>query len=102
MPDVQPRFKAPAKAKRSKMTRDAVEMREVRRALLERSQGRCEARFSPLCTGVGTEAHHLKRRSAGGMNTVDNCVWVDAHCHARIHAAPAEAIAAGLLLPSWA
>ncbi len=102
MPDVQPRFKTTRRQKRSKMTQDAQEMRAARLALLERSGGRCEARFSELCTGVGVHAHHRKRRSQGGTNDPANLIWTCAPCHTKVHQSPAEALVAGLLTPGWA
>lgn len=96
------RFKEPRRKKPSKMTTDAREMRAARLVLLERSGGRCEARFSELCTGIGVHAHHIKRRSSGGSNDPSNLLWSCHFCHDRIHSSPAEALVAGLLKPGWA
>lgn len=85
-----------------KSRRDAQEMRAARLVLLERSGGRCEGRgFSDLCTGVGTEAHHLCKRSRGGTNDPSNLVWLCHFCHVKTETNPAEALVAGLLVPSW-
>lgn len=68
-----------------KARRDLAELRVARRALLERSRGYCEARYSANCSSVGTMAHHVKRRSQGGPNDPRNLLWVCAHCHGAIH-----------------
>lgn len=100
--EVHPRWKLPERRRKGKAARDAQELRETRRALLERSQGRCEPGFVLGCTGVGTTAHHIKRRSQGGGNDARNLLWTCAVCHAAIHNFPAMAAEAGLLAPSWA
>ncbi len=93
MNDVTPRWRRP---------RIRMSSRAVKRALLERSQGRCEGRgFSPLCTGVGVDVHHVVKRSAGGDDTPANCLLLCRFCHDRVEAAPAEALVAGLTKPSW-
>lgn len=97
----EPRFKQPSKRKPSKAARDRAELKLVRLHLLERSGGRCEVRWSELCTGVGTMAHHIVRRSAGGTNDPMNLVWTCAFDHDLIHANPAEALVRGFLKPGW-
>jgi hypothetical protein len=91
--------KRPTKIPRlsKKARRDRDELAAARPVLLERSRGRCEARVSPRCTGVGVQAHHVERRVHGGTNTPDNLVWLCWFCHDRIHANPIEAMARGLL-----
>ncbi len=97
--DVETRFKLPRKAKRSKMNRDRAELRATKRSMLERSLGRCEAGFSLMCTGVGTQAHHVRRRSQGGTNDLANLKWCCEPCHTTLHAQPELAREVGLLAP---
>lgn len=87
---VEPRWKTP---------RVRMNARAVKRALLERSGGRCEAAFSLMCTGVGVHAHHVKRASQGGSDDPSNRVWCCHPCHALIHAEPQSARDRGLLAP---
>lgn len=90
--------RTPLRAVGKKAQRDRAELRDVRAEVLLRSRGRCEARgFSPLCTGYGTQAHHIVRRSQGGTNDPANLLWVDAACHVAIHHHPAAAMRAGFL-----
>lgn len=98
--DTEPKMKParkrlPRVGKKGK--RDAKELHEARPLLIERSRGRCEARCSRLCTGIGVHAHHIRRRSQGGDNSLDNLLWVDAMCHDAIHAMPDAARQMGFL-----
>ena len=96
--EVDPRWKGAPKRK-SKVSRDASELRAIRRALLERSRGRCEAAFVLGCTGYGTEIHHVKRRSQGGDNSLTNTRFVCRACHVAAHNFPESAREFGLLAP---
>lgn len=87
-------------AKKSRPKGDSAELRRARRAVAARAQGRCEARFSSHCTGVGEHAHHIRRRSQGGRDTARNLLWICGACHSAAHANPAKAIEAGLLAPT--
>lgn len=62
--------------------------------------GRCAVRGDPLpweqCHG-----HHRLMKSAGGPNTLVNCLPVCARCHERIHRAGDAAYDAGWLVRSW-
>jgi hypothetical protein len=70
--------------------------------LIARSGGQCEAKgFSPHCTGVGNQAHHILRRSQGGSNDPENLLWVDNACHTAIHANPELARLSGYLKHGW-
>lgn len=70
--------------------------------VLTRSAGICEARFSPACTGYGTQLHHRKLRSRGGKDTVANLVSVCHLCHGHIHGEVKQATALGLIVSTWA
>jgi len=86
------------RAKVRRMTPDPVTP-EVRAEVKARSHGRCEARLLGVCTGSGQHAHHRKLRGPGdhrAVNLLDVCL----HCHDCIHAHPAKAYLAGLLLRS--
>ena len=86
----------PRVGKRGK--RNAAELRAVKADLLLRSRGRCESPgLSEHCTGYGTAAHHIVRRSQGGANTLDNLAWLCDPCHSYVHANPAHAFTLGLL-----
>lgn len=91
--NVEPRFKAPRRSSRSLYARSRTE-------IIERSQGRCEARIEHVCRGRGSHAHHRLPRSRGGGDTASNLAWLCSLCHAHIHAHPAESVAAGWLIPS--
>lgn len=53
--------------------------------------GRCEIGIHGICLGRGSQGHHRKLRSAGGGNTLCNCLWVCGPCHSAIHDSPALA-----------
>lgn len=89
--NVEPNFKVP-KAKRTRTS-----YARVRELLAQRSEGRCEARFSEQCEGRGVEAHHIVRRSQGGTDDPVDMVWLCTCCHTEIHANPKRAKAVGLL-----
>lgn len=110
--EVEPRFKqprAPKKPRRSlrrvgkRTLLDLGELKNAKVELLMRSQGRCEGKgFSDLCTGYGTEMHHIVRRSQGGSNDPTNLAFLCAFCHRAVHANPAKALVEGLLKPGGA
>lgn len=80
--------------------RRARRMREywkIRRWVLDRSEGRCEAKFSNLCRGRASQAHHVLPRSQGGDDTPGNLLAVCVACHAAIHDFPLAARKGGLL-----
>lgn len=72
----------------------------VRRQVLVRAEGRCEARFTSHCSGVVEHLHHRRRRSQGGGDTAANLVACCGFCHEAIHASPARAVVEGLLAPT--
>lgn len=87
-----PRSKA-----RSRFNRPRRVPTSVRRQVAARARGLCEARFSADCMTGGVHAHHKRRRSQGGPDTVENLLWVCTPCHLRIHTEIAEAVEHGLL-----
>jgi 5-methylcytosine-specific restriction endonuclease McrA len=84
-----------------KVARDRVELAQAKPLLLERSGGRCEAGQSPYCRGVGSEIHHLKKRSQGGSNDPRNLAWVCGPCNGWVEDNPDAAHRAGLVTKSW-
>lgn len=91
--DITPHFKTGLKVK----PRKRGISRATKRALLERSLGRCEAGFVLGCTGVGVHAHHKKRRAQLGSDEPENLFWVCMFCHDAIHRHPEAARELGLL-----
>ena len=77
------------------------ELDALRPLLAQRSQGRCEIGL-PGCQGIAVHPHHRKRRSQGGLNELRNLLHACGHCHCWAHAHIAEAVALGILVPSWA
>jgi hypothetical protein len=53
----------------------------VRRAVYQRSNGRCELRVPGVCTGRAAEIDHTKNRSQLGPHTLDNLRHSCAPCH---------------------
>jgi hypothetical protein len=88
-------------AKRRKL---APARKRCREAVIERSGGRCEAKFSMFCLGFGTQLHEKLTRARGGSITKPaNALWVCTYCHFEIHhSRPADATAAGLLISQHA
>jgi hypothetical protein len=71
----------------------------ARRAVRERSGGRCEIR-SHECTDLATAQHHRKRRRDGGHglgNLLDTC----APCHGLAHDQPAYARRRGWIVSAF-
>lgn len=75
----------------------------ARAALILRSGGRCEGNdFSPHCTGVGTDAHHIRPADRDeGRHEPDRMKLLCRWCHQEVHANPNLAGMAGLLKRSW-
>ena len=57
---------------------------EMRKAVHNRSGGKCEARIFGICTYTGTEIHHRKLRSRGGTNYLRNLMYCCSSCHLAI------------------
>lgn len=60
--------------------------------------GPCEAGTPGVCTGRAEHRHHKRRRSQGGGEGRANIALLCHACHSWIHANPAEARKAGLLV----
>lgn len=71
------------------------------RAVLRRSDGRCEARFSPRCSGRLDHIHHRQGRKGTGCNAPVLLLAVCWECHRAIHDEPSASYARGLLLHTW-
>lgn len=71
--------------------------RTARRRRLELAAGRCEAR-APGCTHGAVHTHHIRRRSQGGADELDNLLAVCASCHDWIHRNPEHARRNGWLI----
>jgi hypothetical protein len=80
-----------------KAKRESAALTAARKIALQRSEARCEARWSN-CTRQAEHAHHMRRRSQGGGDTPDNLLIVCSRCHTDIHANPAEAARRGHLI----
>lgn len=81
-----------------KALRDRAELVESAVLVDARSGGVCEARDWPHeCEGRATQYHHVRLRSQGGDNSPENLLHLCTQAHMRIHAFPADAVAAGLL-----
>jgi len=74
----------------------ADELAELAPLVEFRSRGNCECGRG--CGLRGAAAHHRKRRSQGGPNTLANLLWLADACHAHVHANPSESYDAGLLI----
>lgn len=92
-----------------KRRRSTARMAKLRIALNERCDGECERCGMPLDVqddgGYRFEIHHRQQRSAGGPDTITNCVAVSSSCHTlhrkSIHEDVAQATADGFLVASW-
>lgn len=74
-----------------KQARRIREVAKHRPEIIERSGGRCEgAFFSPLCTGIGTDLHHVRKRRVGD-DSPENLRLVCRPCHMAIEAEPQRA-----------
>lgn len=103
MTEVEPRWKQPRPPKARKpwgkkgRTRRWIVYAQVRSDVENRAKGRCELR-TPACVIRGDQCHHLLPRSAGGADSIANCVWVCDPCHRHAHANPAEAYRRGWMV----
>ena len=89
------RRKAPLRAKR-KSPEAKIAYAELRVEIMDRSMGRCQ-RKSPQCWGMGSDVHHVVRRSQGGTDDPANLKWLCRPCHQYIHEHVAESKAEGWL-----
>lgn len=74
-----------------------VTLAEATVVLVDWTGGRCQARIDGVCTYWGEHAHHVRRRSQGGSDTVSNLKWLCRACHSHVHESPAWAAEHGLL-----
>lgn len=79
------------------MKRTAASWRKARQAVHDRADGLCEGRCAPNCAGQGAHAHHVRLRSQGGTDDLENLRWLCHNCHSWVHASPYEAYRLGLL-----
>jgi hypothetical protein len=73
----------------------------ARKAVKDRSNGRCEVRYPDVCTGDATDWQHRQNRSQSGKWLASNGLHACRPCHAHIHANPAEAYEYGWSVPAW-
>ena len=73
---------------------------EAKREIVERSEGRCEARVDGVCTTYAQHAHHKRRQSQGGPDSAANLLAVCFDCHEWIHRNTSAAITHGFLIAS--
>lgn len=57
----------------------------------------CDVHHLPECNGRFEHKHHIRRRSQGGADTLENCLPVSSAHHDWIHAHVREAKALGFL-----
>lgn len=76
-----------------KQTTDRAELNAITDDIIARSGGVCEH-----CKNqTAVERHHIKRRSQGGTNTLDNIAHLCGDCHRWVHGNPTESAKLGLL-----
>ena len=68
--------------------------------IYERANGLCEAMVPPVCTFRGTDFHHRKLRSQGGVGEVNAGLLLCRACHHWVHHHPRQAEARGLIVRS--
>jgi predicted restriction endonuclease len=95
------------RASARRKARDGLSDAEWTLAVMERDGYRCQAAIVGVCCryhltddiGAVLQAHHIKPRSKGGRNTLDNGLTCCARCHHDIHHVdPKRARAEGLLI----
>lgn len=67
------------------------------RECLKRAKHICQARVPDVCMVRAVTAHHLKLRSQGGGNELENLCAVCRDCHLFLHHNPAWAADNGLI-----
>jgi 5-methylcytosine-specific restriction endonuclease McrA len=68
----------------------AAEWEALKRQAWARDKGRCVT-----CGKLAHDAHHVKKRSAGGADTLDNIVSLCRRCHAALDAPSAAPVREG-------
>ncbi len=87
---------------RARRRADQAEYQAARLSVIERSQNACEARVASDCSGLGNQAHHIRRRAQGGTHDIVNLMWICSPCHTHVHANPEESYNLGFLARSVA
>ena len=82
----------------NRQTKSNSPTRKMRRKVMARAGGRCEAGIADDCTGVMEQCHHRLMRSQGGKHELDNLLGVCGRCHAWIHAHPRFSYETGYLI----
>lgn len=59
--------------------------------------GKCQAGIEGVCTGAAQHGHHIKLRSQGGPDTLENCLMCCRSCHSYIHEHTAWAVEHGFI-----
>lgn len=62
------------------MKRNLLNWRKVKRLVIKRDNGLCV-----LCGALAVDVHHVKFRSHGGKDDVNNCVCLCRECHELAH-----------------
>lgn len=88
----------PGRPKGKRQATYEVEFRKQRPVVIERSDGRCEARVDGVCTGRVDHVHHRRLRRQGGTNELTNLLAVCHACHTWIHANTGRSYELGLLV----
>ena len=70
-------------------------------AVMDRSEGYCEAMIPNTCVGQVHHLHHRKLRSQGGQHTTDCLIGVCSRCHDAVHRHTGWAYEVGLLVHGW-
>lgn len=91
-------------AMKRKPPRNGYVPAEVRQAVLDRSNFKCEAAMPGICTGRAEDLHHRQRRNASkNPHTVLNCIYICRACHHHItFTSPAEGKTRGLIISAFA
>ena len=76
--------------------RDA-DYRAARTEVFLRADGMCEM-FTPACSRVGVEAHHVRGRVGRLLTDTEWLMWVCRECHDYAHAHPAVSYEKGWLV----
>ena len=84
------RHKVIARARRNELKADLDAFSEIRRQVYARDHGCCRAYGTPVKLRsdnpmLVAHAHHIKFRSAGGEDTLDNLATLSARAHYLIH-----------------
>lgn len=93
VPEVQINFKEPKQPKEIPA--------RVRKAVKQRSNGRCEKPIDGRCTGRASDMHHISRRAQGRDHSPDNLLHLCHSDHMYVHAHVAWAKANGYLASSF-